>query len=79
MLRPMEIPARVTRTATFFVVHADGDASVVGHRDAVAGMSEAAFRFGTVASASLIFSTNLKNNVILKNLKIYIFDNDSDF
>ena len=60
MFRPVKISARLSGATALLVVHADSDAAVVGHRDGVAGVSEATLGLGTVASSALVFSTDLK-------------------
>ncbi len=60
MFRPVKISTRLSGAAALLVVHADGDAAVVRHRDGVAGVSEATLGLGTVAGSSLVFATDLK-------------------
>ena len=56
----MKIPARFSCATAFLVIHADGHASVVGHRDRVVGVGEAALALRSVARAALELATNLK-------------------
>ena len=60
MLRPVEVPARLTGAPALLVVHADGHASVLGDGDRVVGVSETTLALGPVASTALVLTTDLR-------------------
>lgn len=60
MFRPVEVSARLPGAPALLVVHADGDAAVLGDGDRVVGVSEAALALGPVASPALILTADLE-------------------
>ena len=59
----MKISTWISSTATFFMIHANNDTTILIYVDAIVRMSKTAFVDGSVAETTSKFATNLKNKM----------------